>query len=75
MGSCSGTSVQYTGGAVTDFKSFRIKVSTGILRDGPALTCNGNVSNPLDTCGFTLFQQLLDLMGAERVFQVKSGDV
>ena len=51
------------------------QVSTGILRDGPALTCTGNVSNPLGTCGFTLFEQLLDLMGAERVLQVESGDV
>ena len=25
LGSCSGTSAQHTGGAVTDFKSFRIK--------------------------------------------------
>ena len=25
LGSCSGTSAQYTGGAVTDFKSFRNK--------------------------------------------------
>ena len=51
------------------------QVSTGILRDGPALACTGNVSNPLSTCGYSLFQQLLDLMGAERVLQVKSCDV
>ena len=63
LGSCSGTSAQYTGGARHRLQELPHQVSTGILRDGPALACTGNVSNPLSTCGFTLFHQLLGLDG------------
>ena len=37
--------------------------SIAVLRDRPALACIGNVSNPLGTCVFTLFEQLLGLDG------------